>query len=101
MIFSLAGKVSAAPWSNCLALSSDECACFSQEDQRGLAEAVVELEKCQIALGEKTRFVDEQFIRFAGQPGPAWWQEPHAVLGGMVVSFSLGAALAMFAIQQR
>lgn len=70
--------------------------CLDAAGQAKIATAIKDLEKCHVDLDAKNQLIHERLETFAGAPALAWWQEPSAIIGGTVVSFSLGAALVYY-----
>jgi hypothetical protein len=44
-------------------------------------------------LNLREKFIQESFIKFQPQTEQAWWQEPGIIVGGVVISFSLGIVI--------
>lgn len=73
------------------------CRCYNKQERDKLATAIVDLQKCQLALDEKERLIEKRFITFDAQHGIAWWQEPTVVFSGMVISASVASIITVLA----
>lgn len=70
--------------------------CFSKPELDKIAEGLRDLDYCKFDLKEARGFIHEM----GSSPTEAavdWWQEPEWILGGIVVSFSVGATLGYLA----
>lgn len=76
-----------------------EMHCYNPEQMQKLAEGLTDLKKCKIALAEKDHLIQESLMRF-DDTGPAWWQEPSFVVGGMVVSVSVTALVTYLIVRK-
>ena len=79
-------------------VKDDTCYCYKKEEVKRLAQAILELKQCEIALEKKQLLIDERLLRFPDAPGPSWWQEPYMIGGAVTLSFTLGVIMA-FAMQ--
>ena len=66
-----------------------------------LASSITELRKCQVAVQEKDKLINERLSTYNGDSAPriAWWQEPTMVVGGVSVSFLLGSLLVYYGVR--
>ncbi len=71
------------------------CRCYGPADLAKIADAVVDLQKCQLELGEKNQLVLERLAapQVGASPHFSFWQEPSVIVGGIVIS----AGVASFA----
>jgi hypothetical protein len=76
------------------------CTCYAPDTLKKIYRASVDRDKCLAELYEKSQFIQERLVTWgAGQP-VAFWQEPHFVVGSVVVSVGVGAALAAWALNR-
>jgi len=68
--------------------------CLDSRDQTKISKAIKDLLKCQIDLDAKNKLIDERLITYQNTPTTTWWQEPSVIVGGVTVSFCLGALVA-------
>lgn len=76
------------------------CQCFSPPQLKIIANGIQDLKKCEFALIEKERLIQEDLIKFKQKSDVAWWQEPNFVAGGVVLSFGLGLTLGVLFIRK-
>lgn len=81
---------------DCAILSDNQCECFTQKELKRIAKAITRLKLCQVELKEKNNLINSRLKKSDGTQPIAWWQEPNWVIGGVAVSFSLGATIAYF-----
>ena len=67
--------------------------CYTFPQRQKISRAIVDLEKCKIDLAERNILVNQRLLTFNGTPDIAWWQEPTAVVGGVVVGVAVGGIL--------
>ena len=71
--------------------------CYNQEDRRKIAETIINLRKCIIETDQQKILIHERLQTFDGAESIKWWQEPTTVVGGVVVSFSIGTLIGYLA----
>ncbi len=76
------------------------CHCYSPSQLKLIANGIQDLKKCEFALTEKERLIQENFIQFQGKSDVAWWQEPNFVAGGVVLSFGLGLTVGVLLLRK-
>jgi len=69
-------------------------ACYTDLEMAKIAGTITDLKKCSLALAEKTTLIETKLAKF--DAAPAFWQEPTFIMGGTVVSVSLGAMLGFY-----
>ena len=74
-----------------------DCRCYTPGERDKIAEAIKDLNYCKMRLRAKDKLVYQRLQTFDGAESLHWWQEPSAVIGGVVVSFSVGALIGYFA----
>jgi hypothetical protein len=72
--------------------------CYTEEQVGKLAVAITDLQKCQVELLGKQKLIDEKLTLQPVEAGARWWQEPQMIVGGMVVSFSIGSLLGWYIV---
>lgn len=76
--------------------------CYTPEQRQKIADAITALKVCQVDLAARNELIQKNMLTLDGlQPGPSWWQEPHAVVAGVVVSFSVGALVVAYAMRDK
>lgn len=65
-----------------------------------IATGIQDLKKCEFALAEKERLIEQQFIQFKTESDVAWWSEPNFVAGGVVLSFGLGLTIGVLILRK-
>lgn len=80
---------------SCRFMETPECKCYSQRERDLIASKIKDLSLCEFSL--------EQYKIVAAPPPPptAFWQEPSFVVGGLVVSFSVGVAVGVILTRKR
>lgn len=76
-----------------LELDARGCRCYAPEQLRKIADGLVELQTCRVDLAAKNQLIEERLKNGPAAAEPAWWQSPTVVVGGVVVSFAVGAGL--------
>ena len=79
---------------------AEGCQCYGPAQMRILANGIQNLKKCEFALEEKERLIEEDFIQFKNKSNVAFWQEPSFVAGGIVLSFSLGLTVGVLFLRK-
>lgn len=77
------------------------CRCYAPPQLKAIAGTITDLQKCEVALEERERLIQERFIKFEGQNGVAWWQEPSVVAGGVTISFSVGLVIGILVFNKK
>jgi hypothetical protein len=71
------------------------CYCYTEAEVDTLSTGVLDLQKCEISLAEKSRLVETQLMQFKGpQQGRLWWHEPQIFGLSLFGSFVFGLAAA-------
>jgi hypothetical protein len=80
---------------SCRFMETPECKCYSQRERDLIASKIKDLALCEFSL--------EQYKTVAVPPPPpvAFWQDPSFVVGGLVVSFSVGVAAGVVLSRRR
>lgn len=79
-----------------------ESVCYSKEERLKIAKALVDLKKCEVEVYQKTQLIKQNMLTYDGlNPGPAWWQEPSFVAGGIIVSFSVGTLVTWYLLRDK
>lgn len=73
--------------------------CYSEEEVKKLSGLVVKYDTCVFELNEKNKLISQSLQKF--DAGPAWWQAPSVVFGGVVVSFAAGATITYILVRDR
>lgn len=92
----LANPVPSPPLNLPVCPSTDSCTCYTPQQTRNLADGIRDLRLCREQLDSTKRF-----LKVHGAKQQAlydWYQEPAVIVGGMVVSFTLGYTLAYYAL---
>ena len=71
--------------------SDDAVYALDQEDQAKVARALIDFQICKKELADKDEALETAYAQI--NQTDAWWAQPGFVVGGMVVSFSLGAVV--------
>ena len=80
---------------------SSEIVCYNVEQRKKIAQAITDLKKCEVDLAARNELIQKNMLTLDGlNPGPAWWQEPAFVWGGIVVGVSVGG-LVTFLVMNR
>lgn len=77
------------------------CRCYNKQEREKIAQAIVDLKKCQFALDEKERLIEKRFMTFDAQHGIAWWQEPTVIVSGIVISASVASIVTVLVIDRK
>ena len=76
--------------------------CYTPGQLEKIAQAITDLKKCSLALTEKDRLIQENMLRFDKlNAGPAFWQEPMFVWGGIVVGVSVGSLVTFLVMRNK
>jgi hypothetical protein len=75
--------------------------CYSYADREKIADTIVQLEKCRVEVAEQDWLIRERLTTFGNANEPSFWQDPSFVVGGMLVSFSMGAILTYLVVRDR
>jgi len=59
-----------------------------------LSDKIVACQKNSIELKAKSEWINEHLKNHPSDI--SWWQEPHAVIGGIIVSASVASAVSMY-----
>lgn len=73
--------------------------CYSFVEREKIADAIVSLEKCRVEVAEQDWLIRERLTKFDNANGPSFWQDPSFVVGGVLVSFSVGAILTYLVVR--
>jgi hypothetical protein len=76
------------------------CRCYTPGQLKIIATGIQDLKKCEFALAEKERLIEQDFVQFKNKSDVAWWQEPNFVAGGVVLSFSLGLTVGILFLRK-
>lgn len=74
-------------------------ACYDAAQVQQIALGLHELEVCQKTLALREKFIES--AKLITTPETAWWQEPTVVVGGVVVSLSVGLAIGLLVAHGR
>ena len=65
--------------------------CFTLEERRKIGQAITDLAKCRVEVAQKDELIKENMLQFDKlNQGPAFWQTPEFVFGGIIVGVSVG-----------
>jgi len=68
--------------------------CFTLEERRKIGQAITDLAKCKVEVAQKDQLIKDNMLQFDKlNQGPAFWQEPSFVFGGMLVGVSVGGLI--------
>lgn len=82
------------------ALYAAGCKCYGHDRLKKLADGITELQTCRLDLTAKDALIKERLVEHgSATPEMAWWQTPPVLVGGVVVSVSLGAGLAWLVLK--
>lgn len=96
----LATSPAAAIDKSYLAAAFTEPVCYSQEQRAKIAAAITDLAKCQADVAAKDELIQKHMLTMDGlNPGPAFWQEPGFVWGGMVVGVATGGIITFLVLR--
>lgn len=76
------------------------CRCYAPSQLKIIANGIQDLKKCEFALQEKERLIQQDFIDFKNKSDVAWWSEPNFVAGGIVLSFGLGLTVGLLVFRK-
>ena len=66
-----------------------KCVCYNMTQLKKLQDGLIEGKKCAIDLEYANKKVDE-LQKFGKSKEPQWYQDPHVIVGGVVISFAVG-----------
>jgi len=70
------------------------CQCYDNTQLKKIAAGVIQLQLCQIDLTAKDKLIQERLVATESATSELpWWMEPRVMIGGMVVSATIGAGL--------
>lgn len=83
-------------------LADAGCRCFSQEERVKFAEGLTQLKTCEIALAAKDALIQDRIVQNPATVPESreWYQDPRWVVGGIVVSASIGSFLTIWALRK-
>lgn len=74
-----------------------EQGCYSPEERKKIAQAIIDLRLCQVSLMEKDRLIQDKLNSYSG---PQWWQDPTTIVAGTVISLSVGGILTYILVKK-
>lgn len=83
-------------------LAKQGCRCFSQAERAKIAEGITQLKVCEVALAAKEDLIRDRIVVNPATVPEAehWYQDPRWVVGGIVVSASVGSVLTIWALRK-
>lgn len=75
------------------AVTETKSVCYSPEQLAAIAQELQGHELCKKTLALREQFIEQ--AKLNPPPEQAWWQDPSVVMGGVVVSASVGLAIGL------
>jgi len=80
--------------------AEDSSGCYTLAERRRLAGMITDFRKCQADLTFKNDLITKEMLTLDRvNPGPAFWQDPSFVFGGIVVGVAVGSILTLVLVR--
>ena len=80
--------------------ASGDRGCYTVSQRRRLANLITDYKKCQADLTFRNELIAKELLTLDSvDPGPAFWQEPSFVFGGIVVGVAVGSLLTLVLVR--